>query len=156
MLKTLNLLRKISLVSSYFIFISSCSLKPVITTHGILNLDKRTDLIFLGSMNKNDVIKILGETTLKEQPDEKKWVYIETVEQKKFGKKKIIKNTMLILEFDNRGLLKNKEVLSDNDFNEIKFDKNVTVTSGVNDSLSKRIFSSIRKRAQNRMDTLTK
>ena len=107
-------------------------------------------------MNKNDVIKILGETTLKEQPDEKKWVYIETVEQKKFGKKKIIKNTMLILEFDNRGLLKNKEVLSDNDFNEIKFDKNVTVTSGVNDSLSKRIFSSIRKRAQNRMDTLTK
>jgi len=156
MLKTLNLLRKISLVSSYFIFISSCNLKPVITTHGILNLDKRTDLIFLGSMNKNDVIKILGETTLKEQPDEKKWVYIETVEQKKFGKKKIIKNTMLILEFDNRGLLKNKEVLSDNDFNEIKFDKNVTVTSGVNDSLSKRIFSSIRKRAQNRMDTLTK
>ena len=156
MLKTLNLLRKISLVSSYFIFISSCSLKPVITTHGILNLDKRTDLIFLGSMNTNDVIKILGETTLKEQPDEKKWVYIETVEQKKFGKKKIIKNTMLILEFDNRGLLKNKEVLSDNDFNEIKFDKNVTVTSGVNDSLSKRIFSSIRKRAQNRMDTLTK
>ena len=156
MLKTLNLLRKISLVSSYFIFISSCSLKPVITTHGILNLDKRTDLILLGSMNKNDVIKILGETTLKEQPDEKKWVYIETVEQKKFGKKKIIKNTMLILEFDNRGLLKNKEVLSDNDFNEIKFDKNVTVTSGVNDSLSKRIFSSIRKRAQNRMDTLTK
>ena len=156
MLKTLNLLRKISLVSSYFIFISSCSLKPVITTHGILNLDKRTDLILLGSMNKNDVIKILGETILKEQPDEKKWVYIETVEQKKFGKKKIIKNTMLILEFDNRGLLKNKEVLSDNDFNEIKFDKNVTVTSGVNDSLSKRIFSSIRKRAQNRMDTLTK
>ena len=156
MLKTLNLLRKISLVSSYFIFISSCSLKPVITTHGILNLDKRTDLILLGSMNKNDVIKILGETILKEQPDEKKWVYIETVELKKFGKKKIIKNTMLILEFDNRGLLKNKEVLSDNDFNEIKFDKNVTVTSGVNDSLSKRIFSSIRKRAQNRMDTLTK
>ena len=43
-----------------------------------------------------------------------------------------------------------------NDFNKIKFDEASTVSSGLNNSFSKRIFSSIRKRAQNKLDTITK
>tara|TARA_B110000977_G_C10692773_1_gene344187 strand:+ start:31 stop:501 length:471 start_codon:yes stop_codon:yes gene_type:complete len=155
MLKTLYFFAKKPLIIPCFFLITACSLKPVITTSGILNLDKRTSLIVPGNVNKNDVIKLLGETILKEQPEGKRWAYIETIEQKKFGKKKIIKNTVLILEFDNKGILKTKELLSKNDFKEIKFDETKTVSSGLNDSFSKRIFSSIRKRAQNMGSTIS-
>jgi len=128
----------------------------VITSSGIVNLNKRANLILPGTTNKNDVVKILGETTIKEYPDENSWVYIETKEQKKNGKRKILKNDMLILEFDNKSVLKSKELLSKDNFNQIEFDQKKTVSSGLNNSFSKRIFSSIRKRAQNRVDAITK
>ena len=156
MTKTLNFFKKVTLITFCISTVLSCSYKPVTKTNGILNLDKRTELMTVGSTNKNDVIQLIGQTILKEQPNENIWAYVETVEQKKFGKKKIIKNTLLILEFDSRGILKNKKILNKNDFNKIKFDEASTESSGLNNSFSKRIFSSIRKRAQNRIETLTK
>jgi len=156
MFKTLKFFKNTTLIITCFLSILSCSYKPVKASSGVLNLDKRTDLMLLGNTNKNDVIRLLGEATLKELPNENKWSYMQTIEQNKFGKKKIIKNTLLILEFDSRGILKSKKILNKNDFNEIKFDNTETVSSGLNSSFSKRIFSSIRKRAQNRLDTTTK
>jgi outer membrane protein assembly factor BamE (lipoprotein component of BamABCDE complex) len=156
MTKTLNFFNKITFIIFCFSTILSCSYKPVVKTNGIQNLDKRTELMTVGTTNKNDIIQLIGHTILKEQPNENIWAYVETVEQKKFGKKKVIKNTLLILEFDSRGVLKNKKILNKNDFNKLKFDEASTVTYGLNNSFSKRIFSSIRKRAQNRLDTLTK
>jgi len=156
MTKTLNFFNKITFIIFCFSTILSCSYKPVVKTNGIQNLDKRTELMTVGTTNKNDIIQLIGQTTLKEHPNENIWAYVETVEQKKFGKKKIIKNTLLILEFDSRGVLKNKKILNKNDFNKLKFDEASTETYGLNNSFSKRIFSSIKKRAQNRIDTLTK
>ena len=156
MTKILNFFNKITFIAFCISTILSCSYKPVVKTNGIQNLDKRTELMTVGTTNKNDIIQLIGHTTLKEQPNENIWAYVETVEQKKFGKKKIIKNTLLILEFDSRGVLKNKKILNKNDFNKLKFDEASTETYGLNNSFSKRIFSSIKKRAQNRIDTLTK
>jgi len=156
MTKTLNFFNKITFITFCISTILSCSYKPVVKTNGIQNLDKRTDLMTVGTTNKNDVIELIGQTILKEQPNENIWAYVETVEQKKFGKKKIIKNTLLILEFDSKGVLKNKKILNKNDFNKLKFDEASTESYGLNNSFSKRIFSSIKKRAQNRLDTLTK
>jgi len=156
MFKTIKFFKKKSIIAICFISILSCSQKPVITASGVLNLDKRIDQMLPGITNKNDVIKLLGETTIKETQNENKWTYFENIQQRRLGKKKIIKNTLLILEFDNRGILKFKKILNKNDFKKIKFDNTETISSGVNNSFSKRIFSSIRKRAQNRLDTLTK
>lgn len=156
MTKTLNFFKKVTLITFCISTVLSCSYKHVVKTNGIQNLDKRIELMTVGTTNKNDVIGLIGETILKEQPNENIWAYVETVEQKKFGKKKIIKNILLILEFDSRGLLKNKKILNKNDFNKLKFDGASTETYGLNNSFSKRVFSSIRKRAQNRLDTLTK
>ena len=156
MTKTLIFFKKITLIALCISTVLSCSYKPVVKTNGIQNLDKRTDLMTVGTTNKNDVIELIGETILKERPNENIWAYVETVEKKKFGKKKIIKNTLLILEFDSKGLLKNKKIFNKKDFNKLKFDKASTESYGLNNSFSKRIFSSIKKRAQNRLDTLTK
>ena len=156
MTKTLNFFKKVTLITFCISTVLSCSYKPVVKKNGILNLEKRTSLMLVGTTNKNDVVQSIGQTILKEQPNENIWAYIETVEQKKFGKKKIISNTLLILEFDNRGILKNKKILNKNDFNKIKFDEASTESSGLNNSFSKRIFSSIKKRAQNKLNTITK
>ena len=156
MKNTLKFFKNTSFVIFFMLGFLSCSFKPIVTSSGNLNLDKKIDLILPGTTNKNDVVRLLGETLLKEEPNNNKWAYIETVEQKKFGKKKIIRNTLLILEFDSRGVLKSKKILNKNDFNKIKFDEASTVSSGLNNSFSKRIFSSIRKRAQNRLSTITK
>jgi len=133
----------------FMISVWSCTFKPIITSSGNLNLEKKIDLILAGTTNKNDVVKLLGETLLKEEPNSNKWAYIETIEKKTFGKKKITRNTLLILEFDNRGVLKTKKILSKNEFNKIVFDNSETKSFGLDNSLSKRIFSSVRKRAQN-------
>ena len=156
MFKILKFSKKATCITLCFFIISSCSYNPVITSNGILNLDKRADLMLPGSANKNDVIKLLGETILKELPSENKWAYFETVEKKTLGKKKIIKNTMLILEFDNKGILKSKKILNKDDFNKINFDQDKTESAGLNNSFSKRIFSSIRKRTQNKLNTISK
>jgi len=154
MIKTLKFLKKTSLITIFFIATLSCSYNPVVRSSGVLNLDKRANLILPGTSNKNDVIRLLGETILKEEPDEKKWSYIETIEKKTLGKKKIIKNTMLILEFDSRGILKTKKILNKEDFQNVKFDKTESESLGVSSSFSKKIFSSIRKRAQNKVGAL--
>tara|TARA_B110000902_G_scaffold225819_1_gene264066 strand:- start:432 stop:815 length:384 start_codon:yes stop_codon:yes gene_type:complete len=127
-----------------------------VRSSGVLNLDKRANLILPGTSNKNDVIRLLGETVLKDNPNEKKWSYIETIEKKTLGKRQIIKNTMLILEFDNRGILQKKKIFNKDDFQNVKFDQSESESLGVSNSFSKRIFSSIKKRAQNRLGTISK
>ncbi len=146
---TIKFLKRVGFITFFAFVTLSCSFKPVIKSSGNLNLDKRIILILPGTTNKNDVIKLLGETILKEGPNDNKWAYIETIEKKSFGKKKIIKNTFLILDFDNKGILKSKKIFNKENFNEIKFDRAETKSFGLNSSFSKRIFSSIRKRAQN-------
>ena len=145
----LNFFKKTSFVAFFTFGVLSCSFKPIITSSGNLNLDKKIDLILPGTTNKNDVVRLLGETLLKEEPNNNKWAYIETIEKKTFGKKKIIKNTLLILDFDSRGILITKKILNKNEFKKIAFDNSETKSFGLDNSFSKRIFSSVRKRAQN-------
>ncbi len=97
MFKTLKFFKNTTLITTCFLSILSCSYKPVIASSGVLNLDKRTDLMLLGNTNKNDVIRLLGEATLKELSNENKWSYMQTIEQKKFGKKKF--NLVLFIIF---------------------------------------------------------
>ena len=149
MKNTLKFFKNTSFVIFFMLGFLSCSFKPIVTSSGNLNLDKKIHLILPGTTNKNDVVRLLGETLLREEPNNNKWAYIETVEKKTFGKKKIIKNTLLILEFDRRGILKTKKTLNKNEFNKIAFDDSETKSFGLNNSFSKRIFSSVRKRAQN-------
>ena len=152
---SLNFVKKTILLTLCFALLS-CNLKPVVKSNGIQNLGNRTSLLIPGETNKNDVIKIFGETLIKEMSDEDKWTYFETIERKTLGKNMIIKNTMLILEFNNKGILKTKKILNKDNFNKVKFDQTQNESLGVNNSFSKRIFSSIRKRAQNKIGTIGK
>ena len=134
------------------LFLFSCSLTPNIKVSGVANLEKKQEALVIGVTNKNDTIGYLGEAILKEYPGDNSWAYIETSEKKNiFGKKKIIKNNVLILEFNQRGVLTGKHILNINDINKLDLDKDITNTNALNDSFSKKFFGSMRKRLQNKL-----
>ena len=60
-------------------------------------------------------------------------IYIEkktsSTKLSKLGKKILLKNNVLILNIDNRGILIDKKLYTKEDMAEINFDKTITVTS---------------------------
>ena len=141
-------MRKLLLLS--LIFLASCSLNKVVQHHGVHNLEKKQAKLKINYTNKNDIIKLIGPPSTKSSFDNDIYIYLErkTSSSKlaRLGKKKLIKNDVLVLEIDNTGILLSKKFYNKDDMNEIKFDENIT---GVN--YSKRSFiynflSSIREK----------
>ena len=133
-------------------FLFSCSLTPNTKLSGVANLQKKQESLVIGITNKNDTIGYLGEAILKEYPGDNSWAYIETSEIKNiFGRKTIVKNNVLLLEFNSRGVLANKLILNINDIKMLDLDKDITNTNALNDSFSKKFFGSMRKRLQNKL-----
>ena len=114
------------------------------------DLDKKQEVLSIGTTNKNDTINYLGETILKEYPAENNWAYIETEELKNiFGQNKVIKNNVLLLQFDSKGILSKKNMLTINDLKKLNLDQTTTTSQSINSSFSKKLFSSMRKRFDN-------
>lgn len=148
--------KKISIIILILTSISGCKINDSIKKYGIVNLKVKSEKLFIGKSNKNDVIIELGDTILKEFPDFNSWIYSETEQKTGYlGKKVLIKNNILLLEFDNKGVLVEKKFLDKNDMNEVLFDEITTETYAINDSTSKKFFSSMRKRLQAKQRSLS-
>ena len=141
-------MKKLLLLS--LILLSSCSLDKVVQHHGVHNLEKKQAKLKINYTNKNDIIKLIGPPSTKSSFDNDIYIYLERKTSSsrltRLGKKKLIKNDVLVLEIDNTGILLSKKFYNKNDMNEINFDENIT---GVN--YSKRSFiynflSSIRQK----------
>ena len=121
------------------VLLASCSLNKVIQHHGVHNLEKKQAKLKINYTNKNDIIKLIGPPSSKSSFDNDVYIYIErkTSSSKltKLGRKKLIKNDVLVLEIDNTGILLSKKFYNQNDMNKINFDENIT---GIN--YSKRSF----------------
>ena len=141
-------MRKLLLLS--LIVLASCSLDKVVQHHGVHNLEKKQVKLKINYTNKNDIIKLIGPPSTKSSFDNDIFIYLERKTSSsrltRLGKKRLIKNDVLVLEIDNTGILLSKKFYNKDDMNEIKFDENIT---GVN--YSKRSFiynflSSIRQK----------
>ena len=141
-------MKKLLLLS--LIFLASCSLDKVIQHHGVHNLEKKQAKLKINSTNKNDIIKLIGPPSTKSSFDNDIYIYLERKTSSsrltRLGKKRLIKNDVLVLEIDNTGILLSKKFYNKDDMNKIRFDENIT---GVN--YSKRSFiynflSSIRQK----------
>ena len=126
------------------IILSNCTLNKVIHHHGVHNLEKKQVNLRTNQSNINDVIKLIGPPSTKSKFDNDLYIYIErkTTGSKltKLGKKKLILNNVLLLEFDSRGILASKKFFNKDEMNKIKFDDsstelNYTKRSFVNDFL---------------------
>ena len=136
--------------------LSSCSLKPVDNFHGVSSLEKKQTKLSINKSNKNDIIKILGAPSTQSIFETDVWIYIENRKIKssllKLGKNLVLTNNVLVLEIDNKGILKDKKFYNIDDKNDIKFSKEKTKMSdkdsfvyGVFSSLSQKINSSKKK-----------
>ena len=132
------------------IILIGCQRNPVIKTHGVAYLNKRENLMIVNEANKNDAISILGQPSTRGMVDDNLWIYIERTRTRgkllKLGRNYLLKNNVLILEFDKYGILHRKEFYSKKDMNEIKFAKNETVNELRKENFIYSFLSSVRQK----------
>ena len=131
-------------------FIFSCSQSEVIKTHGVAYLNKREKLIIVKVSNKNDAISILGQPSTKGMVNDALWIYIERKRTRgkllKLGRNYLLKNNVLVLEFDKYGILHRKEFYDKKEMNEIKFAKNKTENELRKENFIYSFLSSVRQK----------
>ena len=129
------------------IFLSSCKLNKVVNHHGIHNLENKSKQLTINESNINQIRSILGPPSSTSYFDNDILIYLErkTSNSKllKLGKKKLIANNVLLLEIDNKGMLKTKKFLDEEDLNRLEFTKKTTKTSQTQESFVSRALSGV-------------
>ena len=148
-------MKKLLLLS--LILLASCSLNKVVKHHGVHNLELKQSKLKVNQTNKNDIINLIGPPSTKSTFDNDVYIYIErkTSSSKllKLGKKELIKNDVLILELDNKGILISKKFYNKNDMNKIVFDNQET---GINYTKRSFIYNFLRTLGEKIDDPLNK
>ena len=141
-------MKKILILS--FLFLASCSLNKVIHHHGVHNLEKKQTKLKINFTNKNDILKLIGPPSTKSTFDNDIYIYIERktsgTKLTRLGKKKLVKNNVLILEIDNNGILLSKKFYDKNDMNNLNFDKSETNIEYQKRSFIYNFLSSVRQK----------
>tara|TARA_B110000971_G_C19829058_1_gene417077 strand:- start:122 stop:586 length:465 start_codon:yes stop_codon:yes gene_type:complete len=138
---------KFFIITILLISISNCSLKKVEKRHGVYNLKKKSAKLELFQTNTNDTIKKLGVPSTKSTFDNDVWIYMErkftSSELKTLGKEKLLINNVLVLEFDNKGLLVEKKFLSIDKMNNIDISTDETLVLNKKKNFINTFLSSI-------------
>ena len=129
---------------------TSCSFKNVVKHHGVHFLEKKQKELKILETNTNDTKKILGHPSTKNTFDNDIWIYIErktTVSQiRTLGKKKLLTNNVLVLEFDKRGILLKKDFYTMKDMNNITIAKDQTDVLSQKDTFVRSIITTLRQK----------
>ena len=143
-------MNKILYIFLILITVTNCTPKKVVKHHGVPFLEKKQNSLVLNESNKNDVIKIIGNPSTKSLFNDNMWIYIERKETqsglKKLGKMEIYKNDVLVVEFDNFGILKKKKIYDMNDMKDIKIAKETTQSANISKSFLYDFMSSMRQK----------
>ena len=121
---------KIIILLFLSIILFNCQNNKVVKSHGIIFLEKREKLIETNVSNKNDVINVLGEPHVKSIKDNDTWFYIERTKTKggvhRLGNDIFLNNNVLVVKFNNLGVLEEKLFYDKNKMNNHNFSKEVT------------------------------
>ena len=141
-------MKKLLLLS--LILLSSCSLNKVILHHGIHNLEKKQAKLKINVTNKNEIVELFGPPSTKSTFDNDVYIYMErktsSSKLRNLGKKEILKNDVLILEIDNKGILLAKNFYDKNDMKKINFEENITGINYSKKSFIYNFLSSLRQK----------
>ena len=137
-------------ITLIFILTLNCSGNKVSNYHGSKLLSSKYDKIEVNVTNKNDLIKIIGPPSTISDFNKNLWFYFERLKTNqslvKLGTQKIKKNNILIVELNNKGILKSKRILDLDDMNDVEYLKTVTTKEFQNDNLIYGVFSSLREK----------
>ena len=138
------------LILFIFLFTLNCSTNKVSKNHGFKSLETKFEKIVINQTNKNDIIDLIGPPSTKSDFNKNKWFYIERRKTNqsliKLGQKKIEKNNILMVEFNNRGILTNKKIFDMDDMNEIKYVKSLTHKEFKQNNFLYNILTSVREK----------
>ena len=144
--------KSISLLFISIILLVGCQQTELSKTHGISYLEKRQKLIVLNKTNKNDTVILFGPPATKGMTDNNLWIYIERTISRgnllKLGKNYIKKNNVLVLEFNNYGVVFKKEFYDKNKMKNISFAKNITENELKKENFIVGFLSSIRQKME--------
>ena len=125
-------------------------MNKVIQHHGVHNLEKKQTKLKLNYTNKNDIIKIVGPPSTKSTFDNDIYIYIErktsSSKLSKLGKKVLLKNNVLILDINKKGILVSKKFYDKEDMKKIVFDDEITETNYSKRSFVYNFLSSVRQK----------
>tara|TARA_B100000579_G_C22805804_1_gene842450 strand:+ start:1256 stop:1702 length:447 start_codon:yes stop_codon:yes gene_type:complete len=134
----------------FFILLLNCSTQIVSKNHGISSLDKKYNKITIKESNKNDIIELIGPPSVISMFDENTWFYIERKKTNQslssLGKKKIQENNVLLVKFNNIGILSEKKFIDKSKMNKLKFAENVTQKEFKKNNFLFNIFTSMREK----------
>ena len=134
-----------------------CSFDKVVKHHGVHFLENKQKKLIISETNKNDTTKVLGPPSTKGSFDNDVWVYIErktTVSDlRTLGRKKLLTNNVLLLEFDNRGLLVKKDFYDKNQMNKIQISKDTTSVLNKKDSFMQSVITSLKYKINDPLGT---
>ena len=146
--------KNISLLFIGIFLLLGCQQTELSKTHGISYLEKRQKLIVVNKTNKNDAAIILGPPATKGMTDNNLWIYIERTISRgnllKLGKNYIKKNNVLVLEFNNYGVVYRKEFYDKNKMNNISFAKDITENELKKENFIVGFLSSIKSKMDTR------
>ena len=130
--------------------VTNCSFKKVVKHHGVPFLEKKQKELIINKTTSNDVRKILGNPSTRSKFDNDVWIYIERKQTqsrlRNLGQMKIFKNNVLVLEIDNYGILKKKEIYNMDDMKKIKIVEETTEANFSRNSFIYEFMSSMRQK----------
>ena len=132
------------------IALTNCSTKKVVKHHGVSSLEKKAINLIINESNTNDVYKALGFPSTTSKFDNSLWIYLERKQTQSsilnLGKFEIFENNVLVLEIDNYGILKKKDLYNVEDMKNIKISKETTSTTYTKNSFIYDFMSSLRQK----------
>ena len=138
--------KKIILLILLF-FTISCSNNKVVNNHGFNALEIKADKIKVDESNKNDVLKNIGNPSSVSLFDDNTWFFLQrnSLNQSvfKLGKSKIQKNNILLISFNNYGIVDTKKIYTINDMKKLNIVKNTTVKKYDETSFAGKLLKSL-------------
>ena len=130
--------------------VTNCTPRKVVKHHGVPSLEEKQNFLAVNKSNKNDIRKVLGNPSTVSLFNNNQWMYIERKQTqsalKNLGKMKIYKNDVLVLEFNDLGILKNKKLYNIDDMNNIEIAESMTETTNKRKSFLYDFMSSMRQK----------
>ena len=140
------------------IFITGCQRNQVKRTHGLAYLENREKLIVVNKSNKNDAVEVLGHPATKGMTNDNLWIYIERTKTRgkllKLGRNYLLKNNVLILEFDKYGVLSKKEFYDKENMKNVNFAKAITENDVRKENFVYSFLSSIRQKMESKKNNI--
>ena len=130
--------------------LNGCQLQEPLKPHGIIYLENRSNKLSINKSNKNDVISIFGLPHIKDEELNETWIYLERILTKgkfhKLGQHVLKENNVLVLNFNKYGILEQKNLISKEDMNKIKFSKGVTKNALTQKSFVQKFLQSVKQK----------